>query len=306
MGIEVDVDKYISDMYSSIVFYRKYFRFIKPSKIYVVCYYDRYSMAAFYAAKEMGIPVIEVQHGLINKVHFAYIANKLIEPNPYPDYLFCFSETFKNIVSSNIYKSESIFVTGRYYIDLIKMRKEKNYNLFLKKHGKFKDKIIITVADNNLVEIDNKLLDMIKTMASSRSDIMYIYKPRIMTENYLYFSHPNVTIEEDLDVYQCMQNSHITTTVASTIAMESLVFGTPVILLNINNLAKMYLSELFSPVNSVYYADTTEEYLSYIPEVLSIDRSKVAVEGTCFYADNHAERIKEAIETINDIASRKK
>jgi hypothetical protein len=102
-----------------------------------------------------------------------------------------------------------------------------------------------------------------------------------------------------------MQFSQITTTIFSTIAIESLVFGTPVILLNINNLAKLFLGDIFKTTKYVYYADTSDEFLTCMQEALNKNREDVTVEGTYFYADNHKERVREAIKTIDERTKRK-
>ena len=297
LGININIYKKIIQIYCSIIVYKALFKFIRPSKLYQICYYNLNTMAASYAAKKFNIPVIEIQHGIIHPKHAAYITNKNIKENPYPNYFFSFSDIYKEIISSSIYERENIFLTGYYYIELIKKRKKQNYEMFKKKYGKYENNIKITIAGQ--VGIEKDIIMMMKSIVKINTNIIFIYIPRKFTSEIKKHSSPNLIIEDELDVYQCIQNTQITSTVFSTVAIESLVFGTPVILLNINNLAKDCFSKLFSSTKSVYYADTPDEYVNIISKAISMDRNQVVDEGECFYADNHREKIKKAINEIS-------
>ena len=297
LNLNLNIYKKIAEIYTSIIVYKTLFKFLKPSRIYQICYYNINSMAASYAAKELNILVIEIQHGLIHLGHGAYIAKKNIYPNPYPKYFFCFGEIYKEIVSSSVYEKKNIIPIGSFYIDLMKKRKKENFEAFNKKYGKYENKILVTFAGQ--VGIENEMLVMMKSIVSLCTNLICIYIPRYITDEVKNISSPNIIVENKLDVYQCIQNTQITSTVFSTVAVESLVFGTPVILLNINNLAKNCFSELLSSVKSVYYADTPEEYVNNISKAISMDREQVAIEGACFYADNHREQVRKAINEIS-------
>jgi hypothetical protein len=287
LEIQFDIDKYILSTFSFIAIFRLYFKKMNPKDIFLICYYGIDKMAASYVAKEMKIPVIELQHGLIYNAHPPYVTKVNIAPNPYPDYLFCFGEEFKKFVSPFIYNSKNIFIVGNYYIDYIKKNKYRNNIVFLKKYNNLSSQIIVTVA--GLTELDSEILEFVEKISGFRHDLFFIYIPRIMTSGFVHYSHKNIFIETELDVYQCMQNSHITSTVSSTCAIESLTFGTPVILMNIQNLAKAFYSDFFSPSDAVFYANTPEEYVSYIPDVINKDRKQIASSATYYYAENPQE-----------------
>jgi len=293
LRVELNINKWLLNVVRSINFYRKWLRLIKPLKIYLVCYYDLNRMAASYAAKEMLIPVIELQHGTIFKKHIPYITRKYIYPNPYPDYLLAFGDNFTKIISPYIYKPENIFITGNYFIELMKSRSEENKKIFNLKYGKHHEKIIITVAGQE--NLESELLSFLATLALSTKDVFIIYIPRIRKNIAVV---PGIHIETELNVYQCVQCSDITSTVYSTVAMESLALGTPVILININNIAREYLSESFDGLESVTVADTPENYLDCMAAVMSLDRNSVMTEGLSYYAGNRAERLKEALNYI--------
>jgi hypothetical protein len=296
LGIKFNFIKNVSVIYSYIIIFRKYFNSIKPLRLYILCYYSTEGMTACYVAKQMNIPTIELQHGVISNAHYAYTASKGIYPNPYPESLFCFGEGFRKYISSYIYKPENIYITGRYYFDVIISKREEFRQLFERQYQDLNSKIIVTVAGQ--VQLDRECLGFIEQVTLLRHDIYFIYVPRKITPYIANYTHKNIMIEKKLDIYQCMQNSHCSSTVFSTCAIESLIFGTPVILINIDGYAKKFYSDFFSSVTSVFYADTPEEYVSYISDALNKDREQVATEGKLFYADGHIERVKKSLEEI--------
>jgi hypothetical protein len=299
LQISYDIDANVIKIYSCIAFFKKLFVFLKPSKLFIVCYYDIKKMAASYVAKEFGIPVIELQHGMISNSHWAYTGLVNIRDNPYPNYLFCFGSSFKKHVSPCIYKPKNIFVTGNYYFDILKREKEKNRKIFQNKYSKYNTKVIITIAAQNDSELDNGMLEFIGSISNISPDIFFIFVPRVPSKKIKASLNTNIIIETELNIYQCMQNSHITSTVYSTCTIESLVFGTPVILFNINNMAKLIYSGILSETNSVFYANTPEEYCSYITQALSISRIKTASYGESFFTSNSIEKTKQALDLIN-------
>jgi hypothetical protein len=294
LEIEFDIEKYILRIFSFFVIFRLYFRLINPKNIFLICYYGIDRMTASYVAKEMRIPVVELQHGLINNEHFAYTTKVSIEPNSYPNYLFCFGEGFKKFVSPFVCNEKNIFIIGNHYIDYI--RKNKNANFFTKKYSHINSKIVITVANQDMFA--NAELEFIERISECRQDIYFIYIPRTITSKLTYYSHKNISIETELNVYQCMQNSHITSTVHSTCAVESLAFGTPVILINIRNLARTIYADFFSPSDAVFCADTPEEYVSCIATALNRDRKQIASDATYYYAENPQERTRKAFKKL--------
>jgi hypothetical protein len=296
LHIKSDIEKYISNVFAFIGIFRLYFKLIKPNKIFLICYYGIENMVASYVAKEMKIPVIELQHGVIHNAHPAYITKVNIEPNPYPDYIFCFGEKFREIISPFICNPEKTFIVGNYYIDYMRGNKVKNNNIFIKKYSDIYSRIIVTVAGQT--ELDNEMLEFIEKLSEYYPCVRFIYIPRNMTSKIARYSHTNIFIETELDVYQCMQNSHITSTVNSTCAIESLVFGTPVVLMNIQNLAKTWYSDFFSPSDAVFYADTPEEYASCITLAINKDRKQIVLDSAYYYAENPQVHTQKAFEKL--------
>ena len=297
LQIQFDFYKYIRIINAALCFYNMWFAVIKPKKIYINCYYDILRMPAFFIAKKRNVPVIEIQHGSIT-TEPAYKAFKYVAPNPYPNYLLVFGDRFKLGVSDNIYHKDCVFTVGSYYIDLMRQEVDINKRLFEKKYGFLKDKIIITVASQ--YDIDRDILTFVEQAARLDSRLFFIFIPRFVKDYHHNYKNDGIVIETELDVYQCMQNSHITSAVLSTGAIESLAFGTPVVLMNIDGLARFSYGEFFKGFLSVLYANCSEEFIEKINEAIQFDRNVVREEGRLFFADNHQERLKKALTIIDE------
>lgn len=296
LNVQFDYKKDFRLIIGGLDFYRIYFCLVKPCKIYVNCYYDIMRMPAFYVAKQKRIPVIEMQHGVINDHHIAYTSFKCFDVNPYPDYLLVFGDRFKLEVSENIYHKGSVLTVGSYYIDLMRQEVNANKCLFEKKYGFLKDKIIITVASQ--YDMDKAILTFAEQAAELDGHLFFVFIPRFVKDYHRCYKNDNIAIETELNVYQCMQNSHVTSAVLSTCAIESLAFGTPVVLMDIDGVARFMYGSFFEGIQSGLYASRPDEFIEKVNKAVHFDRNVVKEEGNLFFADNHEERLKKVLAVI--------
>ena len=296
LSIEFAYRKNIKLIIAALKFYNIYFAVIRPSKIYIDCYYDILRMPAYYIAKKRHIPTIEMQHGVINDQHIAYTSFKSFDSNPYPDYLLVFGDRFKLDVSENIYRKDSVFAVGSYYIDLMRQEADTNKRLFDKKYGSLKARLIITVASQS--DMDKEILTFVEQVAKLDSRLFFIFIPRFVKDYHRSYKNDNITIETELDVYQCMQNSYVTSAVLSTCAIESLAFGTPVVLMDIDGVARFMYGSFFEGIQSVLYASRPDEFIEKVNKAVHFDRNVVQEEGNLFFVDNHKKRLKQALSDI--------
>lgn len=274
--------------------YHKLFNHINPKLIFINCYYDLHKMAAIEEAKAMGITTVELQHGVIDNEHMAYNSFVTIKDNPYPDYLFCFGEKYAEHISNSIYSRNRIKIVGSYYIDLMKKAKIRNKEIFDKKYSISSEQKVITFASQT--NTDNESLELMKSLADDYKDVFIIYIPRVIEDYHNNIDTDNFVIEKDLDVYQCMQNSACTMTVYSTCAIESLCFGTPVILYNYEDMAKETYKFLDGDgCDFIQMAGSIEEIKQKLDKIVYTDKEKIIRHGNRYYAGNHEDRIKIAL-----------
>lgn len=81
-----------------------WFRLRRPRAVFVICAYSHFTPIQL-AAKRLGIPVIELQHGVIHESHPGYIFPPLGEEHfarlPVPDHLVVFGRTFGELLDEN-------------------------------------------------------------------------------------------------------------------------------------------------------------------------------------------------------------
>ena len=91
-----EMEKMIQEMYVENKFYSKYFRWLfrmtKCKAVVVVVYYKSYLFSAYKVAKNNGIRVIELQHGVINNHEEYWFEDRRGINNYTPDYLLTYGD----------------------------------------------------------------------------------------------------------------------------------------------------------------------------------------------------------------------
>ena len=96
---------------------RKVLEKVRPRLIVEVVYYDTGHMVLNELAKEKGIPTVELQHGTMHAAHAAYqFADRCGEISQFPEYIFLFSEYWKNCAHLPI-DDARVKVTGYPYFE---------------------------------------------------------------------------------------------------------------------------------------------------------------------------------------------
>ncbi len=294
LGITLDLTRTVRHILKIQKFYLKLFLKIKPDKIFMTWYYEVYKIAIIDIAHQIGIPVIELQHGIYA---FAYAGFKNIQGAAYPDYFFCFGPSYVKTISPAIYAPERIKIVGYYYMDLIRQREKEGKLLFDSKYSeKAKGKTIITVASQ--WTIDRKLLNFYSELAENNKNLLVIFKPRLHEEYHDSYCTENFIIEDELDVYVCMQNSSVVSTVYSTCGLEALCFGKPLLLIDIEGFSTLYFKSLIGEPNFVKYTSRLDEAADFIFRGSKFDSKKIEQLGEKFYAAHHSVLLKQALKEI--------
>lgn len=100
---------------------RAFLKLLKPRILFLVCSYGLEYFVR--AAKELRIPTVELQHGVINNIHLGYSFNKSLRKQSFPDYFFAFGTYWKEVVDFPIEK-DNIYCIGFPYLE----NKIKHYN----------------------------------------------------------------------------------------------------------------------------------------------------------------------------------
>jgi hypothetical protein len=216
------LSSYISRYISSIYFFRNYFKQLKPKVLFSISHYSTINKGAIKAANEIGIPTIDVQHGLINKKSPGYIDTSGIKED-IPKYLFVYGKYFKDIISdnSNLFENENIIISGNYYLSkYITSNKKRTFN---------KEEILLITTQPAVDE--NTYINIIKEALKIKLKVILKIHPSESKEKYKTILNKfDITLKEKENIYELFNIAKYHATVFSTSAVESLVLEYQILL----------------------------------------------------------------------------
>lgn len=162
-GVFVNLKKMVKKRVFRFKFEKKYFDklldSVSPQKVFLVVSYGKEELIA--SARERGIEVVEVQHGVIDNYHMGYYFPFAI-PIPYfPDKLVLFGEYWKQSVKFPVNSRQIVkhFGFAKRYRVLAEKVEKKNKILFVSQGsiGSLLSKVAVNFVNNNQVECYYKL-----------------------------------------------------------------------------------------------------------------------------------------------------
>ena len=234
-GINIDIKQAIR---KNIAQYKVMYRFFKrrPEVKYVFLTVSYTNFGLIKACKELGIKVIEVQHGVINSEHYGYSYYYSPNQNQFPDYLLTLGDAdcdfFKKNPLTKFFKVESIgsFII-EYYSNQYCSGPERELN---------KSRVVVSLQD---CETGVSAVSSFIKLAELNPEVDFYFKRRrIAMDFYLEkFVFPkNILFENDQSIYELMVSCDIHLTAYSSCALEAPSLGLRNILFNSDNKAKQY------------------------------------------------------------------
>ncbi|MFX0207268.1 MAG: hypothetical protein ACFFDT_14870 [Candidatus Hodarchaeota archaeon] len=294
-NIKINYDKLIKFYLAEYRVFKFIFQHIKPKAIFIVNYTGYFGVIK--AAKELGIKIIEVQHGIIGREHPAYNFGIKISKNLFPDYLFVYGkQDVMNFSESYFIDQKNVIPIGSYYIDYLKesfLPDIKFKNII----NKYRISVGITLQNT----VEKQTIDFVKEAAILDSSILFILIPRqTVNRDYSTLDLPdNVLVITDKDFYELMMYVDYHSTVYSTCALEAPSFGVQNIMINIDNLSrKIFGASLIDRITK--YADTPEEYLNLIRSMDKLDKDTVYHLNEDIIMPNYRNNLKYALSQVLD------
>ena len=279
------LSSYISRYISSIYFFRNFFKRQKPKILFSISHYSTINKGAIKAANEIGIPTIDVQHGLINKKSPGYIDTSGIKEDT-PQYLFVYGKYFKDIISenSNLFEKENIIISGNYYLT--------KYNTSNKKR-KIKNEEILLITTQPAVD-ENAYINIIREALKIKLKVILKIHPSESKEKYkTILNEFDITIKEKENIYELFNISKYHATVFSTSAVESLVFGVPNIIIPWKGY-ETQLDFLIDNKTTVLYNKPLEKIIKTLRNNTSITYEK----GSYFFESWNQEKIDNFLKNL--------
>lgn len=199
--------------------------FIKPSYNYV-------NMSLLWAANKLGIPTVELQHGVIDTKHIGYIYNKVIDRQFFPKYFFSYGDYFSDILKNHTKKflSENVFSIGYNYLEKYKKNQYKNIDYYHHIKNQYK---IILITSQWIIKKELKNF-VIKLSEILPKNWFILYKPHPAETNIesfyeIFNDFENVLLIKDksISLFEFIKICNVHSTVMSTSHFEATYFEKP-------------------------------------------------------------------------------
>jgi hypothetical protein len=291
-GLSVDYVNVIKRFYARRMVFKWLFRRKKPKAVLLSWYYGLLQ-SAIKAAKDLGIKVIEFQHGSIGEEHPAYNVYAELDKSYFPDYLAVFGkrelETFRN---ARFIEPQHVYPVGNFYIEHIRNSYTPESGL-VKKVENYSRTVAITLQGTT----EKRTIEFAVQAANLDSHIFYILIPRRpQEEHYSTLTLPdNVTVIRDENFYELMAYVDFHSTVYSTCAVEAPSLGVQNILINIDNLSKRYYGTVLTDGHITRYVDTPQEFVSIANTFEKLDRDTIVKLNQDLIAVDYEKNIQELL-----------
>ncbi len=220
-----------------------------PEVSLIECPYNM--MGYIWGLKEKGVKIIELQHGVINKSHYAYIL-------PYyssfsPDELWVYGDNelafFRDY---NPHYSNSVIATGLYILQRSKKAFVKD---IFSQYRNLYDKIVVFSGQSDVKEACHKFISKASSMYP---EILFVYIPRNNNETFD-INMKNVLFRPGINIYEYLIWCDIHMTISSTTCLEASYFNKPTIFYDFNNLASTYYKQIFSQINCAAFISSPSD-----------------------------------------------
>ena len=213
-------------------FYLKLLKRTQPKKIYLIVSYGRGELIK--AAKDLGIEVIELQHGTFSKYHLGYSFPEKVNTQYFPDKFYVWTDYWKNLINLPI-QLEKVIISPFQYLEIEKkkythIKKEKDSLLILSQGG-ITESILSRIIENityfQKFNITFKLHPNEYHMMSEYKNLIYLQKKH------------NVKVVTNIDLYKYLAKSEYQAGVFSTSLYEGVEFNCKTILLDVPGIEYM-------------------------------------------------------------------
>ena len=254
----------------------------KPRLIMMECYYTQ--MGRIWSAHNHKIPVVELQHGVLNENHYAY--NPTYHSNLlFPDEICVYGEEeYKYFSEKEKQFVDKVSMTGLYILD--RSSDIFKNDIFLEERKKYKRVCVVAGQAGG----EERLSSFIDNVANLTPDTLFVYIPRHVIE--LKFKSPNVLLKVGVNIYEYLKWCDFHATISSTTALEAHYFQKPVFFCDFNDVAKEYYGSIIGNVNGAFYIHKEEEFINTMTIV-----DKTTYRYRELFAHNSEERMRAVLDS---------
>ncbi len=229
----------------------------RPKLFTLECYYSQ--MGRIWSAHNHYIPVVELQHGVLNASHYAY-NSKFHSKELYPDEILVYGEQEYNYFT-NVQKQ---FVDRVSKVGLYILERSSTYfsDDIFKDIRKEYNKLIVVAGQTGFEE---QLSSFIDSVAKELTECYFIYIPRL--PNTISFSSQNVKYIYGVNIYEYLKWCDVHVTISSTTCLEAHYFERPVVFCDFNGVAQLYYGSFLKEENGAYYLNNKVDFINTIRNI---------------------------------------
>jgi len=286
-------------------FFVKLLRQISPKAVLIRCGYGRFHMALSQACRELGIPSIELQHGILTKYHAGYVKVTESENRDcVPGYILTYGDEFTDIIrKGSLFEKEKVVTVGFPYMEEVKkfpLTIDDKLNDFA---SKFTTTILVTSQWTVAEELKKFFIKLSEKLKKSNMDIGIVFKPHPRD----WIDHSDMEKIENMfiaskydDIYEMLKVADIHSTVYSTSGLEALAFGKPNIFIDVG---KTTIEDIIDVVDNKtsFLVSSPKEYMGKIEYIISHYEllSKEAIKKSeTFFKPNAKKNIETFLKSI--------
>lgn len=272
--------------------YRRLLGKVRPKVIIQICHYNRVRMIINEVAKEMGISVLELQHGAMEAEYIQYqYAEKCGIIPQFPDYIFTFSEYWNEKIHPPI-KKACVKAVGFPYLEQVCLR-------YPKKRKDDRQTILFISQGPIAKQLSRLALEVRERMEKDNFRIIYKLHPGEIAhwkERMPWLDRNDIEVIDDkgYEIYQCFAESDIQVGVYSTAIYEGLVYDLDTYIYQVGlwDSMKMLVEQGYA------------SFISDIDDFVSKLYKRFGSETFCrnrFWKDNASSNMLEEVKKILDI-----
>lgn len=295
-NVNISVEKYLTRIehlfISEKIYYHLYKRIlkrVKPKLILEVVSYLPDRIIVNKVAKELGITVVELQHGLMGKNHIAYNMEGVLNIPSFPDYIFLFGQYWKDTTRFPLDESRLKVVGWPYF-------EQKVISNNVEKTRQIKEKITLLFISQGTIGIDLSRLavEVSENINLDQYRIIYKLHPgefERWKQEYPWLNNPKIDVmdQNSIDIHECFAQSDIQIGVYSTALFEGLGYGLKTIIVNLQG--AHYLEDLYKHNMAVLVNGSTEIIRESEPE-------RIWQDTTYLWASNSIKHMNREIDKI--------
>jgi hypothetical protein len=271
---------------------------VQPQAVLIRCGYGRFPMALSQACRELHIPSIELQHGLITMYLPAYRRSTPTKNRDcVPEYLLAQGDIYADMVrNGNLFDSTKVFSTGYPYLEMKLKERQENQRL-KQSFSRFPRNLLFT-SQWIVAEETQSFMETVADLLEQRSlDIGILFKPHPYDRNdYSKMEKRDrlILIDKYEDTFKLFALADLHSTVYSTSGLEAMAFGVPNIFIDIYNITH-------GPAIP-YIVSTPDQFVSSIEKILSnyaqaSEETKAVADQ--FFTPSSSKRFTEFFKTMN-------